>query len=581
MKRRPFFDLNSGKTRCLVAVLGAIAIGSWLGWRSARQVDVAPPTASPLLPATPAKPAADGLKSPGLPEKVRTWIAELENATSPADEAAAAARLVFRLTPEDWPLVLTYLGKFPSRLTRSVLESAVVRRWAEADPVGAAEWGLKNQPALAAAAAGAWVRQDRQAAAAWFESLPLQKRGSMGLQDEYYAALLKLDFAPALAVMRKHGNDESFGLGWAEQELVEADPAQALELSTHLKNPRQKKSIEENVARELGRRDALAAIQWAQQQPDPQEMLTVVFQQPESTPVADMIPALASLTPEQQKEVLAKSWPWWERGDPFLSLDGLKKAPEGLTAESRRNLVTRALERLGQGYGPEEIANRLQSGWPEFTGLWEKRVAATWTSRDSEAARAWIAALPDGPAKEESLQAWQKEVQAKQNRQTQLANQPKDFSNGAVRLLSETKNQDFFPGSGLMTRMDFDQRRQLWDQIAGLPEAPRGQAQENFMTYQALSHPDEAAVWLGSQPASPATTQLASQLAANWALDDAPAAAAWAGSLPAGETKTWALWNLGRHWQRVDDAAARRWAGDQPDADRAVLESAFAGSRPQ
>ncbi len=114
-----------------------------------------------------------------------------------------------------------------------------------------------------------------------------------------------------------------------------------------------------------------------------------------------------------------------------------------------------------------------------------------------------------------------------------------------------------------------------------LPEAQRGQAQENFMTWLAANHPAEAASWLGGQTASPSNPQLASRLAANWALDDAPAAAAWAGSLPAGEAKNWALWNLARQWQRVSPGEAQRWAEAQPRAEQAIMESAFAGHRPQ
>ena len=145
----------------------------------------------------------------------------------------------------------------------------------------------------------------------------------------------------------------------------------------------------------------------------------------------------------------------------------------------------------------------------------------------------------------------------------------------------DSRNFSLYGAGSLLIHLDNNQRKGLWDQMTSLPEAQRGQAQENFMTWQAANNPDEAASWLRGQPASPANTQLASQLAANWALDDAPAAAAWAGALPAGEAKTWALWNLARQWQRVNAGAAQRWAEQQPGADRAILESAFAGRRPQ
>src|SRR5690606_23495486 len=97
----------------------------------------------------------------------------------------------------------------------------------------------------------------------------------------------------------------------------------------------------------------------------------------------------------------------------------------------------------------------------------------------------------------------------------------------------------------------------VWEQTLTLPADQQANAQANLITLQAAHAPAEADAWLGEQPDSPQTAELASRLAANWALDDAPAAARWAASLPEGKTITWALWNLARQWHRVDPAAAR------------------------
>ncbi len=558
-------------------VLVAGLLGGWLGSRSSRPATVPGKSPGPALAPVIGDRSAGKPAHPNLPENVRGWIAELGEVKSSSAQAASAVVLVSRLAPEDWPLVLRHLEKFPSSTTRAVLKSAVVRRWAEADPARAADWGLKNDPALAAAAAGAWVRQDVKAAGEWFEGLRPNQRRLSGMPDEYYAALLKMDFASALASLRTHANDEGFNLGWSLPDLVEADPDKALEFSGSLADNDFSKSIREEVARELGRRDPFSAIDWAHQQEDPEKMLWAVFQQPHQYPVAGMIPALASLPPEKQKEVLGKSRRWWERGDPFDCLEALRKVPESLSSESRKYLMMRALVVLTRSYEPQEAARLMQSDWTDFSGQWESVVASDWTSRDPEAARAWIGQLPEGPVKEKALQNYEKEMQVKKE------NQPVDPGTGVLHVLSQMDSRNFslYGAGNLLIHLDNNQRKGLWDQMTPLPEAQRGQAQENFMTWQAANDPDEAASWLRGQPASPANTQLASQLAANWALDDAPAAAAWAGALPAGEAKTWALWNLARQWQRVNAGAAQRWAEQQPGADRAILESAFAGRRPE
>ena len=575
MKSPFLLGFYNGKIPGLAMVLATGLIGAWLGSRSSRMAIVPGKSPAPALASVTGPRAIGETAHPNLPENLRGWISELGEAKPLSTQSAAAVMLVSRLAPEDWPLVLRHLGKFPSSTTRSVLKSAVVRRWAAANPAGAADWGLKNDPELAAAAAGAWVRRDVKAAGEWFEGLRPNQRKMDGIPDEYFGALLKVDFAGALASIRAHANDEGSNLAWGLPDLVAADPDKALQFSGSFAGNNLSKSIREEVAREFGRQDPFSAIDWALRQEDPDKMLWAVFQQPHQTPVAGLIPALASLPPEKQKEVLDKSWPWWERGDPFDFLEALRKVPESLSSESRRFLMMRALVVLTRSYQPQEAARLMQSDWKDFSGQWETVLASDWTTRDSEAARAWIERLPEGPVKEKALQNYDKEMLAKKEFQ------PADPTAGVLRILSRMDSRSFSSGGSLLTHLDSNQRQELWDQMTTLPEAQLAQAQQNFMTYQAASNPDEAASWLGGQPASPANTQLVSQLAANWALDDAPAAAVWAGSLPAGEAKTWALWNLARQWQRVNAGAAQRWAEQQPGADRAILQSAFAGRRPQ
>ena len=208
--------------------------------------------------------------------------------------------------------------------------------------------------------------------------------------------------------------------------------------------------------------------------------------------------------------------------------------------------------------------------------MWEVPLAETWSARDPDAALAWIGQLPDGSVKEKALLA-----NTKARDEARARQQPKDPVFTAAENLGRSAGLPRSSTEGTIARLDDHERRRLPDQIANLPEDQRPPARTSLMTFQASNYPEEAAAWLKDQTASPDFSEQASRLAANWALDDAPAAAVWAGSLPAGEAKTWALWNLARQWQRVNAGAAQRWAEQQPGADRAILQSAFAGRRPQ
>ena len=184
MKKQPLFSGYRGRWLVIMTILlPIVSLGWWMGLRSRGTQTTsqtgAALTSSPVLPAAVPKPAADD------ETRAQSWLEEVKREPNPTAQAAAAARLADRLPAEDWPILLTQLNKFPISLVRPVLEAAIERRWAEADPAGAAEWGLKNHPSLAATAAAAWVRQDQAAATSWFETLTPAQRESGWIQGEF------------------------------------------------------------------------------------------------------------------------------------------------------------------------------------------------------------------------------------------------------------------------------------------------------------------------------------------------------------------------------------------------------------
>jgi hypothetical protein len=569
---------NRGKLWPLAGVLAAAALGWWLG-----TLHPHPTVASVKASLSPPAPPALTTSRSQLPPAVLSWLEEIEGNKDPSVRASTAARLAARLTPEEWPLLLAHLEQFSPSLTRTVLEAVVVRRWTEADPAAAAAWGLKHHGPLAAAAAAAWVGKDPDAARIWVASLTPHQRREYYLQGEFYAALFKRDPDACFALMLAHERDSEFSIGWAEPTIVRAAPEKALAFAAQLSSDKLRGAIRTAVARELGRRDPSAAIAWAKQQPDVEKMLPAVFQQSKTSPPAGMISAFAQLTPEQQKQVGSKSWAWWERGDPFVTLQALRTPPEGLTNESRQYMVARAVQVLVRHYDLPECVHRLETEWSDFAGSWEWMVASKWSARDPEAARSWIEHLPDGPARDKSLKAYDEARKAKmqqEKRPDPVETLVRVVSRPPARLPNTSSGFLSNYTSGLLNQLDETGRRQAWDQTSALPETERAQAQAKLLSIQAANSPAEAAAWLSSQSDSSTNPEFASRLAANWALDDAPAAARWVASLSEGEAKTWALWNLARQWQRVDPTAARRWANDQPAAARAVMERSFAGQRP-
>jgi len=551
-------------------------LGVWWGMR----LPQTNPTV-PMLSASPPLPPAGFDSSSKVPPAVQAWLEEIERDKNPTTQAAAAARLAARLTPAEWSLALSHLDEFSLNLTRTIFEAAVVRRWAKHDPEAAAAWGLKTFGVLAAVAAGEWVKIDAESAKAWFESLTPQQRAADQLQGAYYLALVKLDRDAAFASMLAHADDPQFGIPWAEQEMVSIAPEESLALSEKLTNKGIRESIRSAVAREYGRRDPSAAVAWARQQPDADALLPAVFQQLKEPP-AHMIPALAELAPEGQKHILDKSWPWWERGDPFPTLGALRLAPENLSMESRQHLITRMMESMTRHYDIAESVRRMESEYGDFAGLWEKRVAAEWSRLDPAAAQAWIEQWPTGPLRDQALAAHAEAAKRSAN-----AAAPRDPTENTLRMLAGDvqplrSDPDAFARntSRQLNRLESEQRRQLWERAADLPADQRTRARENLVTFTAVTDPHEAATWLQPAPGESPDTGLASRLAANWALDDAPAAARWTTSLPEGEAKTWATWNLARQWHRVDAPALERWAHSLPPSTRAAVEQAVAGQRP-
>ncbi len=555
-----------------ILLIAAAAVGWWLGGGKPGTPTASAETPSPPPVPTPPPPALVTARSK-LPAAVRSWLNEIERETSPLARATAAARLAAQLTPDEWPVLLSHVGQFSPGAVRAVLEAAVVWRWAEADPAAAADWGLQHHSALAAAATAVWVRQDAATAQAWFEGLTPQQRRAGYLQVEFYAALAGLDPEACVAVMLAHQHDPGFNLGGAEQAIAKADPDQALALAAEFTDKGRRESLRRAVAVELGRRDPFAAVAWAEQQPDAHTMLPAVFQQSSRKPLAEMIPAFASLSPEQQKHVGEKSWVWWERGDPFATLQALQHPPDGLTPESFSYLLVRTVQVLMQHYDPADGVRHLATDWSGHADTWVGLAVSEWSSRNPDAARAWMEQLPAGAIQDKARRAYEKIMESKTQEVT--------MSDPVERLAkSLARMQTPLYGAGLLNPLDETGRHRLWQQISTLPEDQRTRAQANFITLQAGNDPAKAAAWLAGQPEAPQSAALASRLAAHWALDDAPAAARWVVSLPEGSPKTWALWNLARQWLRVDPAAARRWAAHQPAAARAIAESAFIDQRP-
>lgn len=583
MKKPPFFSGSHGRGLFIAAtLLLTVSLGWWMGLRGRQTHTSSQP--GPVLTPSSVQPAA--LPTPTADEEARaqSWLEEINREPTPMAQAAAAARLADRLPAEDWPILLSHLNKFPLSLVRPILEAAIERRWAEADPAGAASWGLKNHASLAAAAVAVWVRQDKAAAMAWFEALTPAQRESGQIAGEFYSALLITDYPAALESIMTHQNDARFEIafGWAGQDLVNAVTDKALKFAEQLTNPKLKQSIRDKVALVYAKADPLKAVAWARAQPDAETMVLQIFKHSDGSSPIGMFPALASLPPEEQKYVLSKTWVWWERGDPFANFEALRHPPAGLTEESRKYLLTRTREVLMNKWDPPEIARLMQHGWEDMAGVWEVPLAENWSAQDPDAALAWIGQLPEGPMKEKALLANTKvrdEARAKLQPRDPVATAAGNL--GRINNISLPGLSSFSGTEGIIARLDDEERRRLPDEIASLPEDQRPQARTRFITFLASNYPAQAAAWLKDQTASPDFTEQSSRLAANWALDDAPAAANWAASLPAGEAKSWVLWNLARQWHRVSAGAAQHWAEQQPGADRALLESAFAGRRPQ
>ena len=553
---------------------GVFCLGLAAGWglfsltfdKTQVRAGVPSPTA-PLVTARPARP-------PLLPAGVQQWIRDIRQESNPSRQAAAAAALAARLSPEDWPTVLARLNLFSPDIVRHVLEAAISHRWAEADPAGAVHWGLAHDSKLAGTASAVWVGRDEGAACAWFDSLP--KSGRELVWENFCPALAKKNPAEGMERMLTMETQPGFSSsGWATEAIARHDPQLMLTMADQTQDPQHRKNFRENAAYELGRRDLPAAIEWAEQQPDAKEMVETVFRQ-SRIPASTLLTCLSRMTPAQQENLARESWVWWENFKPAEMLAALKQAPATLPKTTIQSMLRRMVPTLVR-QNPAAARHLLETEWAGHAESWIPALSYQWNRCDPTAARKWMEQLPAGAVRDKAIASNEPMIANLMRQQQQQDDEKQSPVAAALRTLPKAgeKNQ------AQLNALAPAERQTLWQQAAALPEAQRAPAQKNMIEFQSRHHPAEAAAWLSQADPSPETVQHSSQLAGNWVLHDAPSAAAWATSLPVGETKTWAIWNLARQWHRMNPSAAGNWLSKiEDESTRALANDAFSGKRP-
>jgi hypothetical protein len=564
-----------------LCVAAATALGWWLAGAWLKPVaSAAPPIAEAPRPPAPASPAAS---------RRQQWIHTITSAATPSAQLAAALAIAREVDPADFPELLKIVRALPGDTLGAFLQRAVLRRWLEHDPAAALASAETQDRQLLSETLGEWARMEPAEAVAWFRNAPrrlVHYFNFISLAKGVAARDPEMALEVVKSLPRSWGTDP-FDRGQVDlialfETMAHGHPEWLLEQANGL--PKElARPARFAAAGIMAQQDSAGFLQWALAQPDRNELLNQGLMSPK-IPCDRAIAAMAGLSQEDQAR-LAKSgdpfsreesqwrqWLDWTPSNPWAALRQLD-ATSSLVPELREQLVDAVATSDAFQNDPARAVAELTRIAPERRSEWADWFVEEWALKDTEAARAWVATVPEAEGRADLLEKIDDILRPAD---------PASSPSAQEILVSRIAG-----ASGLAQDVTAEQRREVLEASARTPAENDGEGKVEGLEAAAdrimERFPAEAAPWLATQPQDEATTvNQASGVAARWAREEPVAAAEWSARLPAGRARTWALWNAAAEFHRLDPSGARAWAEALPDPSlRTVATQAFAGQRPE
>ncbi|HWB05667.1 MAG TPA: hypothetical protein VG796_21790 [Verrucomicrobiales bacterium] len=525
------------------ATLAVAALTGWIGmgWFSSQAKDTA--RRVPVIP----REAEENI-DPNQTDS-ESLIRRVHRPGHPEDEPLAALQLAKQIAPADFVRFMEADHLLPDSAAKAVFRLAAVRRWLISDPRAAVNWCAGHDDRLFTEAVKEWTRMDPAAAEAFSAGMPARLRDTA---LTVVAGVLASSDPDSLTgfIQRTGASLNASELAPGFRSIAQRDLQTLLNLTEQLPSHLQSQAQWE-AAIAMAAKDLHGAISWAQKQTESSMLLGCILST--GLPPEKLLPAFASLTVEQQKEVLEDNRGSWASRDPGGLLKVLRAAEEaGILDEGteplpradspedrfpsersfRESAISSALNYLLEE-GPVEALAAIQQHFPDHPEWWVKQLAESWGLKDPAAASAWAAQLPNEELREKALST---------------------ISNRSSVPIWDLEIMSY--GADQLDEYSPEKRMKMLDSASG--HAPSHSLKDTEYRIRNCQ-PQEYSLWLAAQPPSENTNARIEMFIREWGAEEPAAAAAWLGTQPESEGKQKASHDLMLLWKSLSPKDAKAW----------------------
>ena len=478
----------------------------------------------------------------------------LRQAGTPGQQMAAALHGASLGNAEEIRSLLDQSRQFPAHAASALAVQTLLKRWLELDPAGAADYCRIHFSKTLPKLIGTWSLTDPAKAEAFILTLPGGEAKSESWQ-QLCAATATRDPDKAWDLLARSPVRSGYDGSYEMRNLVEKLTAQDLEgtIARLASLPAALlKGAREAIAKELMEIDPTRGWQWAQEQPNPNTLISKAIEQTLGKDPAQALAWLATLPPEQRKRIQNEHGYNWG-GKDVASLAASLAQNGSFTPEEKQELAQRFLTNStwNEPAGAEALfpflkGKELDSSMDRYLKSRAQRTPDAGTGIE-----AWIAALPSGEVRTAAEASWKKQ---------KLPEAPVDRTTPAS-LVSQFKTATYVQSEDpRISQLNATQLGEiLSDQSPG-----RSHYAGTILTGLARTNPAVVVTWLTSNPQDKTTGAQAARFAATWAQEDPVAAATWVDSLPAGELAVNAATNVARQYHRYAPLEAQTWLETLP-----------------
>lgn len=448
----------------------------------------------------------------------------------------------------------------PSGYTRSSVQGALLRRWAELNPIAALEYARKartrtfSQSSLAIVTY-AWAENDFQAAMAWVNSLPQGREKQFALSGIINSVADK-DPDRALKMLMASPRADGPYSGSSSQVfmvLAQRNPVDAARKAASLPAGQLRSSAFSTIAMQWAAIDPKAAAAWAQTlsgQAQNQTLGSIASQWARNDPKAAADFAQSLESDSARKSMTGDVARTWAQSDAEAAVAWAQSLPND---ESRSNAMRQVLWEFVQSEpnraGAYVLKLRDDPKFPEYLSS----MSSQWAWQDPEGAIKWAAKQTD-PRVETSFMShvlgqWAQNEPEKAIAQINLLKDPQAKKQAMENIARQWSD-------------DAPEKAMAW--LVSLPAGDdRDSAMRSAVANWTQSKPADVATWLGQLPEGATRDAMISSFSNNVAQNDPEAATAWAFSISDDKKRESAAVVALKKWSQANPSAATHWINQQ------------------